>query len=203
MKTIRLLSLTALLLAPLAALHAADPVAAVFQRMKHGICVGHFERDQDQTAVADLDADYLDSIRSAGFNGIRFFFNTQRQPEFFATNVSHALKQGLIVNLCMFSFTKQKQQYVDRWREIATFYKDYPQELVFEMFNEPSLAHPGIVGVFRCQLIGTHGNDRWFEGKAKRTYLRDDGTPFPIMAAKVSEANRVSLKAAYDKAAAR
>jgi hypothetical protein len=66
-----------------------------------------------------------------------------------------------------------------------------------------ALAHPGIVGVFRCQLIGTHGNDRWFEGKAKRTYLRDDGTPFPIMAARVREANQTALKAAYDQAAAR
>ena len=66
-----------------------------------------------------------------------------------------------------------------------------------------ALAHPGIVGVFRCQLIGTHGNDRWFEGKAKRTYLRDDGTPFPIMAARVREANQAALKAAYDKAAAK
>ena len=60
-----------------------------------------------------------------------------------------------------------------------------------------------IVGMFRCQLIGTHGNDRWFEGKAKRTYLRDDGTPFPIMAARVREANQAALQAAYDKAAAR
>ncbi|MBM3862037.1 MAG: hypothetical protein FJ395_20625 [Verrucomicrobia bacterium] len=66
-----------------------------------------------------------------------------------------------------------------------------------------ALAHPGIVGVFRCQLIGTHGNDRWFEGKAKRNYLRDDGTPFPIMAARVREANQAALKVAYDKAAAR
>ncbi len=66
-----------------------------------------------------------------------------------------------------------------------------------------ALAHPGIVGVFRCQLIGTHGNDRWFEGKAKRTYLRDDGTPFPIMAARVREANQAALQAAYGKAAAR
>jgi len=64
-----------------------------------------------------------------------------------------------------------------------------------------ALAHPAIVGVFRCQLAGTHGNDRWFEGKAKRTYLRDDGTPFPLMGAKVSEANRAALQAAYAKAA--
>ena len=56
-----------------------------------------------------------------------------------------------------------------------------------------ALAHPDIVGVFRCQLIGTRGNDRWFEGKAKRTYLRDHGTPFPEMAAKVSAANKASL----------
>lgn len=66
-----------------------------------------------------------------------------------------------------------------------------------------ALAHPAIVSVFRCQLIGTHGNDRWFEGKAKRTYLRDDGTPFPIMAARVREANQTALKAAYDTAATR
>ena len=66
-----------------------------------------------------------------------------------------------------------------------------------------ALAHPAIVGVFRCQLIGTHGNDHWFEGKAKRTYLRDDGTPFPIMATRVREANQAALKSAYDKAATR
>lgn len=66
-----------------------------------------------------------------------------------------------------------------------------------------ALAHPAIVGVFRCQLIGTHGNDRWFEGKAKRTYLRDNGTPFSIMAARVREANQAALKAAYDKAVTR
>jgi len=63
-----------------------------------------------------------------------------------------------------------------------------------------ALGHPGIVGIFRCQLIGTHGNDRWFEGKARRNYLRDDGTPFPHVAARVSEANRQALNAAYEKA---
>lgn len=119
---------------------AADPVAAVFQRMKHGICVGNFERDQDLKAVAELDADYLDSVRDAGFRSIRFFFNNHKQPEFYATNVAHALKQGLVVNVCMFMFTNDRQQYVNRWREIATFYKDSPESLVFELFNEPSLA---------------------------------------------------------------
>ena len=118
---------------------AADPVTAVFQRMKPGICVGNFERDQDQTAVAELNADYLDSIRSAGFNSIRFFFNSYRPPAFYSANVAYALKQGLVVNVCMFMFTNDRQHYVSRWREIAMFYRDYPDGLVFEMFNEPSL----------------------------------------------------------------
>ena len=42
-----------------------DPVTAVFQRMQPGICVGNFERDQDQTAVAELDADTGDDIMNA------------------------------------------------------------------------------------------------------------------------------------------
>ncbi len=38
---------------------------------------------------------------------------------------------------------------------------------------------PYIIGVFMCQFIGTHGNDRHFPtGRMKRTYLRDDGAPF-------------------------
>ncbi len=38
---------------------------------------------------------------------------------------------------------------------------------------------PYLIGVFKCQWIGRHGNDRWFpEGRMKRTYLRDDGTAF-------------------------
>lgn len=40
---------------------------------------------------------------------------------------------------------------------------------------------PYIIGVFKCQLIGRHGNDSKFpEGRMKRTYLKDDGTPFPV-----------------------
>lgn len=39
---------------------------------------------------------------------------------------------------------------------------------------------PYIIGVFKCQFIGSHGNDRLFPaGRMKRTYLKDDGTPFP------------------------
>ena len=61
---------------------------------------------------------------------------------------------------------------------------------------------PSVVGVFKCQLIGRHGNDRWFEGKAKRTYLRDDGTDFPARTALTREAHAAALEAAYAAAGA-
>ena len=56
---------------------------------------------------------------------------------------------------------------------------------------------PCVVGVFKCQLIGTHGNDRWFDGKAKRTYLRDDGTDFIYRTARTRAAHAAALEAAY------
>lgn len=38
---------------------------------------------------------------------------------------------------------------------------------------------PYVIGAFKCQLLGSHGNDRWFPaGRMKRTYLRDDGRAF-------------------------
>ncbi|MBL8227974.1 MAG: hypothetical protein JNL98_05835 [Bryobacterales bacterium] len=55
-----------------------------------------------------------------------------------------------------------------------------------------------VIGVFMCQLIGAHGNDRWFPaGRMKRTYLRDDGTPFPARASIMSAAHQRVLGQIY------
>jgi len=62
-----------------------------------------------------------------------------------------------------------------------------------------ALAQPYIVGVFKCQFIGTHGNDRWFpEGRMKRTLWQDDGTAFPVMTDRVSQAHREALVEVYE-----
>jgi hypothetical protein len=50
-------------------------------------------------------------------------------------------------------------------------------------------------------------NGRWMfitpegHGKAKRTYLRDDGTPFPRMSESIQAANRAAPETEYRKAA--
>ncbi len=61
-----------------------------------------------------------------------------------------------------------------------------------------ALQQPYIVGVFKCQFIGIHGNDRWFpEGRMKRTLWQDDGTAFPVMTDRVARAHREARQRAY------
>ena len=63
---------------------------------------------------------------------------------------------------------------------------------------QAAFAEPYIIGVFKCQLIGTHGNDRWFpEGLMKRTYLQDDGTPFEYRTEITRQAHEKILDAVY------
>lgn len=63
-----------------------------------------------------------------------------------------------------------------------------------------SMKLPFMIGVFKCQLIGLHGNDRWFEGKARRTYLKDDGRHFDARTAITKRAHLQALKIAYSAA---
>jgi hypothetical protein len=64
-----------------------------------------------------------------------------------------------------------------------------------------ALAEPYVVGLFWCQLAGTHINDRHFLGPAKRTLLRDDATPWPNLTTAATAANRAALQQAYAAAA--
>lgn len=62
------------------------------------------------------------------------------------------------------------------------------------------MKRPYMIGVFKCQLIGLHGNDRWFEGKARRTYLKDNGTSFPHRTSITQRAHQTVLRNAYKSA---
>ena len=67
-----------------------------------------------------------------------------------------------------------------------------------------ALAQPYIVGVFKCQFIGTHGNDRWFPaGRMKRTLWQDDGTAFPVMTERMTQAHQEALQDVYQSVARR
>lgn len=57
-----------------------------------------------------------------------------------------------------------------------------------------AFSQPYILGVFRCMLLGLHPNDKMLEGRGRRTFLQDDGTPFSIMTERTGSANREALK---------
>ncbi|MEM7699712.1 MAG: hypothetical protein AAF236_15060 [Verrucomicrobiota bacterium] len=59
---------------------------------------------------------------------------------------------------------------------------------------------PYLVGIFKCQLLGTHANDAWFDGRARRTYLRDDGTPFGHRTEITRRAHEEALRVGYEAA---
>lgn len=75
--------------------------------------------------------------------------------------------------------------------------KEATQETNQFLFD--SFAQPYIIGNFKCQLIGSHGNDRRFpEGRMKRTYLQDDGSPWPVRTEETRKAHIQVLNTVLD-----
>jgi len=65
-----------------------------------------------------------------------------------------------------------------------------------------AMSTPYIIGVFKCQFIGSHANDRWFpEGKMKRTLIKDDGTYFDYMSSGMARIHKQVLENSYQKIA--
>jgi len=66
------------------------------------------------------------------------------------------------------------------------------------LFLGNAIERPYLVGVFVCQLIGTHPNDvRFFQDSARRSYLRDDGTAYRYRTGVYSGALRKALTRVY------
>lgn len=64
-------------------------------------------------------------------------------------------------------------------------------------FVHEAFESPYLIGLFICQIIGTHGNDKFFT-EAKRTYLKDDGTLWPTRSGELRNANLATLRTLYD-----
>jgi hypothetical protein len=65
-------------------------------------------------------------------------------------------------------------------------------------FLHDAFARPYLTGIFICQLIGTHPNDKnFFDLKAHRTYLRPDGTRYAVRSQRLRETNAAILQKLY------
>jgi endoglucanase len=104
-----------------------------------------------------LKEEYFDIIRQAGFNSIRLPVRwsghalTEKpytiDPNFFkrvdwAVNCALSRNMSIIVNVQQYAelYTDplpHKERFIALWRQIAEHYKDYPDKLFIELFNEP------------------------------------------------------------------
>ena len=92
-----------------------------------------------------------------------------------------------------FSLTKP----FDTKTECGFFYGEEEASKQAAEWLVSAFERPYIIAAFKCQLIGLHGADRSFGGKSRRTYYKDDGSPFPIRTEITRQAHRKALEAAY------
>jgi endoglucanase len=131
-------------------------------RFLRGITFGNtLDAPQEGAWGAELREDYFDRIKSTGkFDHIRIPVRWDTHalkqapytidPEFLQRvdwAVSHSLHRGFFVVLNAHHYegldtnpAGNKEEFIALWRQIAEYFKDYPDNLYFEIYNEPSRA---------------------------------------------------------------
>jgi hypothetical protein len=86
-----------------------------------------------------------DTAKAAGFQSVRFYVVAGRDPAIYKTRIDDALDRGLAVVISLWGsgqwVSKPKegiQEFVEAWDRIAKYYQDYPEGLVFDLWNEPA-----------------------------------------------------------------
>ena len=97
-------------------------------------------------------------IKEAGFNSVRIYIHPFRytqenenykiSPEWFKTldwGVKQAVSNGLIAIIDCHEYNSmakdpmgKKEMFLSVWKQISEHYKDYPDEVLFEILNEPN-----------------------------------------------------------------
>lgn len=127
-------------------------------KMLRGINIGNaLEAPREGEWGVYIMDEYFSIIRNAGFDivriPIRWSAHAEEKPPFkiseeFFNRVDHvvnvALKQNLItiINIhhyeeIMYEPEKHRSRLISLWRQISEHYKDYPENLYFELLNEP------------------------------------------------------------------
>jgi len=128
------------------------------RKMFRGINIGNaLEAPTEGAWGVYIRDEYFSIIKNAGFDTVRIPIRwsahaKQSKPytiaESFFKRVDHvinkSLEQGLITIINMHHYdeimqnpTSHKERFLEMWRQIAERYKDYPEDLYFELLNEP------------------------------------------------------------------
>ncbi len=149
-----------LLLIPSFSFAQRDAVFQVNEKLGKGINLGNmFEAPSEEAWGNPFREEYLEAIAALGFDHIRIpirWDTPQRSmmqapytlsPEFLeriAWVVDKALKKDLMVIINMHHHdllfqapAQHKARFLAQWQQISAYFKPYPDELLFEVMNEP------------------------------------------------------------------
>lgn len=121
---------------------SADEIA---ERLNKGIVLDVTPFEKGSANKIAYTSRQLDAIVDAGFKSIRIYTVSKNPPQTYKGVIDDALERGLIVVISFWGrgeWAKNPEagidQFVEDWRAYATHYKNYPEELVFDVWNEPS-----------------------------------------------------------------
>jgi len=117
----------------------------MIKRIGKGINVDVSQLDGGSPIKVLYDPAQYDAVKAAGFRSVRFFVGAGRDPAIYKSRIQDALDWDLAVVICLWGSgqwaSKPKEgirQFVSAWDRYAKYYQDYPEGLVFELWNEPA-----------------------------------------------------------------
>ncbi len=126
-----------------------------FEKMRGGINFSSVLNGADALNSKDswvFQKKYYQKVKERGLNHIRLTAKLQMyllddspnytvNPEYLellSVAVNNALEEGLMVVIAFHdSCFKEKEKFLKIWEQVAVYFKDYPQELMFEIVNKP------------------------------------------------------------------
>lgn len=117
----------------------------MLQRIGKGINVDVSQVEGGSPVKVLYDPAQYDAVKAAGFQSVRFFVGAGRDPAIYRTRIQDALDRDLAVVICLWGnggwASKPKEgirEFVGTWDRFAKYYQDYPEGLIFELWNEPA-----------------------------------------------------------------
>jgi endoglucanase len=115
------------------------------KRIGKGINVDVSQPEGGSPVKVLYDPAQYDAVKAAGFRSVRFFVGAGQNPAIYKARIGDALDRGLAVVICMWGNRQWAsnprsgiQRFAGAWNRLATYYTDYPDNLVFELWNEPA-----------------------------------------------------------------
>ena len=118
--------------------------ASVFNKLYKGINIDTAHRDNGVWPKIQHDVAHFEAAVSVGFDSVRVFLPVHANYKSTEQQIKDALSNNLAIVVCMWGSAEWSRnpklgehQIAEKWEKLAEVWKKYPNDLVFEILNEP------------------------------------------------------------------